>query len=645
MHRVVLQTHQDGGNFLTGFTKIVVAEVLKSYLFEQAVAPETGSTDVSEEEKREKLFHKLHAYRKEMLDLQTQGNLMSDLVSLGKLGLKDPFITADSTNPAIAGIQTIALLKDVIGYDDNTGRIQISLDPSLLANRIYGAKNNLQLWNLLPLYDNKMNQTYLEVAVGNNTRTDRYLDFIDQRPEREASDLFTGIHGTRDKVSPVDYSLELDFESFQNAVNSILSESIDEHKESAKQALSSFEEGSQYLLEDIAINATGKGQLGVTVTMAEVVKKKRGFLRRFFSGSDARHSIETTRTIVTAEVGLSVESIKKYRDQITLGANEVLLSDKLIRVDLRRAGYKTGNSGIVNGLINMVAGNVNLASGFLGKKIKNLILKIAGPMLNPQGEKNGNAVLGGFHINDFVKIFTSTEEILLQVNPRFAGAMWDFYFLENENFYGKEIGLNINEQTGKIKIDFASALSITAMDKKELIAIMENSLKITEEMTNPKLAPKNPGEWIIAVDNLVLRSDVLRPSLYVRFKNLLENYDSIIDVSLNGNQEGGNRFVNLTASGAELMHIAAAASVLAEAMKHTAIQIESSGHIGLTNHVQNIKAASQRLKSKYVKPLADFYQKKYNANNKKIMSKKITDWNSQFYSDAIFATKIYETIK
>lgn len=229
---------------------------------------------------------------------------------------------------------------------------------------------------------------------------------------------------------------------------------------------------------------------------------------------------------------------------------------------------------------------------------------------------------------------------------RFAGSMWDFYFLENSKFNEKKVGLNIDRKSDKIKIDFASALALTTVDKKEFQSIMEGALAITSMMENSAQTPKSVGDWIMLVDKLMLRADLLRPSLVSRFKTLVSNYDNILDVSRNGSQSDvANRFVNLTASGAELMHIAAAAAVLSEALNKTSERIDAQNLTGLSNYVQTLKVQSQKIREQFMQPLIEFYKKIYAKNNQKIISKRVTDWTTQYYSDAIFANKVYEFLK
>jgi hypothetical protein len=650
-NKVVLTPHNQKGEFLEEFTKMAIVNVLKTYLMSDPLSSTAPEETETPEERRKKLYQKITQYRDKFLSNSKFGNKslssnnILDLLKIKEFDLNNPF---NETPAQIAEEEVVEFFNKLIGYDRESGRVQIYLDPSVFSEKIFYADNKVQLWNFEPIYDKLMDKTYLELAIGNDTRSTKYLEHLYSRKEKKDSEVFVGTTGIKANEGPIDYNLKLDLREFEATVNAILVGSLAEQNKMLKSTLSQNKESETTILEDLTLKSEKDNTLSLKITMNKTIKKKKNFLARgidrVFRGDKNKYKVETERSSVTATIYLESVALDKYKSAIIKKSpNEVFLGDSLIKLDLHAIGMKTENPGLFQAAMNLMIGNVNMKSGIVGKNLKRLILKIAGPFLNERGNKNGNTTLGGIHLNKYAKVYTHKSEILLQVNPRFSGPVWDFVLLTNKKHKGRKIGLNIDKQTNILNLDFVSAFTPSTVDKIELYKIMKESIDITKR-ANETRNLESTQDLLSIYDDLFYNSDKTKKSIFHRFVDVVNNYEELSMIGLQDqNIEFSNENgYNFTSAGAELMHIVVTAQSIVTAIDQVSGLRVPNQSLKYERQMKDIK---DKLINQFINPLTKVYGEKYKKNNERILRKDVTDWNHLVYPDALFSHKIYEYLE
>ncbi len=631
-NKVIFANNSKNGDFLKEFSKMTIINVLKTYMMSDPLAStDTEGEKLTFDDLRNKLFEKIENYKNNILLLSTKSlkGQLSDLIKIKALELNNPF---NETPGQIAEAQVVEFFKEIIGYDRSTGRIQIRLSPSLFSEKIMNSDNNFNIWNFEPLFDKSMDKTYLELSFGDGNRTKNYLGHLKTRPENKDSQEFTGTTGNIKNEGDIDYHLTLNLTDFERTVNTLLKDSLIPQQEAANSKLAQPIESDISLLEDVTLKATTDNSLALNFTFLSIEKSKKGIIRRIFSSGDDQFDIERTRSKVSAKIKVTAVNKSLYEKEILKKSpNEVFLGSTLLKIDLEGIGKTIENPGLLGKVMNKMIGNIDLNNSFLGLNLKSMILKVMGPFLNERKEDNGNTILGGFRLNKFLKIYTHSKELLLQINPRFAGPVWDFYISENGESHGKKVGLVVDSKTNSISFDFKSAFALSTVDKIELYKIMTDA----EALSNMERDRLSDAQKLLYYDKIFYNSDSTKPSLYHRLIKVLNNYDNLV---LAKNEVFSSS--DYTSAGAELMHIAAAATAL-----RNVIRIFNDNSLSMPgNYEVRMEEIEKELTQKYIIPMKNKYAASFEKNNDKIVSKKITDWNYLIFPDAIFAQKAFEYI-
>lgn len=636
-NRVILANNQKNGDFLAEFTKMAIVNILKTYLISDPLATTaTVQKPLSPQEQRAILFKKIEDFKEKFLSLSPKSldKELEDLITLKALELNNPF---NETPAQVASAEIVEFFNNILDYDRSSGRMIIRLDSKIFSEKILNTDNEIAIWNFEPIFDKKMDKTFLELSVGDGVRSKKYLDYLENRQENIDSQNFTGTSGNIKNEGIIDYNLKIDLNSFELLINKILQDSINPQIEKITSDLSKVEEGDFSYLEDLTLNTADNESLALRFTLTSVEKKKKNILRRIFSNGE-NFEIVKNRSTVNAKIKLSAVNKNLFEAAILKkNPSEVFLGSTLIKLDLEAIGRTIENPGILGKVMNKMIGDVNLNNTFLGLNLKSLILKIAGPFLNKSGKENENTVLGGFHLNNYAKIFTHEKEILIQLNPRFAGPVWDFYIAQNMTQNERKIGLQVNRKTNEVSFDFKSAFVMSTVDKIELYKIMKEANEIRnnfkEQLTRQSI--------LFLYDKLFYNSDASKRSLYHRFTKVLSNYDDLVMLGQLSNEELDLRGLNYTSAGAELMHVAITAKALHDVINDFS---RRNDYAEASYETQMIDTKNE-LNKKYIQPMTKLYEDQYSKNNLKIIKKKVTDWNYLVYPDAAFAQKAYEYIK
>ncbi|OUR99643.1 hypothetical protein A9Q84_01070 [Halobacteriovorax marinus] len=658
--RTPIDTNSEHGGSAIRFIKMALVNTMAATLIEDPLATTTTPTEGELNASEQRIRSNMLTQGQDFNNVTRVDDDLTSLVNLAKIDIeKNPFILAGKEH--IQG-KMEHFFKELIKYDDESGLILFKVDPKIVAETIMDSENTVQVWNIESLYDEKLNQTYLEFTAGNNKRSKKYLKTIHSRDEFTASQNFVGIDEAR-KTAPADMRMKVNLKSFESLINKVLADAYHKQKLQVDKAMGRDEESEHYLIKDMGLKVVENGILKLNLSMTYLKKAKRSFINpaRYFS-----EKYKTTQKTInlSTEIALSVEKLEKYISKISLAKNEVFLGNELLRLDLRKASFTTrGDTTTLDKITNIVAGDVDFKRGMIAKKVKYVVLKFMKHFLHSTKEnKNGNIVLGGFRLNQFIKLLTHKEEILIQINPRFATAAFDIRLLPNQTFNGESLGFTLNKKAKTLGIDFSTNGAMASVDKGELLRIMVEA----NQMIAPYLKIQNKEELIQKLrtstlfDRFFYNSDYKKMSLVHRLNRVLTNYTGLQDIvkmdssvidainnSLSTNfslppQAPTSDLPSL--SGVELMYVASVALVIKENINKLISHMED---MSLTN-VQGLEQFEERLKlleESFIAPLYNHYKLHFRAHNRKIVNKGPTDWNFSYFPDANYSESVFKQLQ
>ncbi len=636
-NRVVLTPKTQKGNFLSEFTKMVTVNILKTYLITDPLGASEEGKDP--EAKRLELKRKIEKFKETFNRVRTSNSpdqVPEDLIVFSELDLKNPLFEIPAQ---LAEEELTQFFSGLLGYDEDTGRVQVNLSPSLFSEKISDAENTLQIWNFEPLFDKAANKTYFELAIGDQLRTKTYINHLYQRPEKRDSEEFTGTTGMIGDESPVDYSLKVDFAEFKRTINTILTASLEPQLKKINSQLSAPKEMSFNTLEDLSLSSQGN-DLNLSFSLNSIEKKERGLGSRFFGslfgGNSEKYEVKSSRATFKAKIALSAIPLENIKNRLLrVNPQEVFLGDTLIRLELKTLGRTVDNPSFVSKMINSMIGNVNLESGLIGKNLKKLILKIAGPYLNASGEDNGKTVLAGIHLNQYAKVFTLDGDIYFQINPRIAGPIWDFYPLKDQSFGSKKIGLFVDPKAKTLNLDFKSAFAPSSVDKIEIYQLIKKAKQTVLYLEENGV--KDEADLLRLYDEIFYNNDRTKKSLYHKLLSILSNYQ---DLTFDQYVENADQF-SFTSTGAELIHIASASLSLRNVIRNLE---EAGAAYEAIQYNEQMKRINSELENKFINPALKIYGDRFHKNNANILKKNITDWNFYVYPEALYAENTYRVL-
>lgn len=664
--RTSLDVASKHGRIMARWVKLALVQTMATTLIEDPTAAVPGTEEDAEDNPYKQILKNITKQTMSYSDIGNNLGLEA-LIKLAKNDIENnPFLLAGKEH--VEGKLEL-FFKDLIQYDEESGLIKIKLDPRVATETILASDNNVQVWNIESLYDKVMNKNYIELALGNKTRTKKYLKKIHTRAEFEDSQQFVGIDESR-KESPRDMMLNLNLPSLERLINGILNDAYRQQNKDVNKALRQNKESSNYLVKDMNLKVVRDGVLKLNTTITHIAKSKKGWLSSWWSGKDynyARKSIS-----MSATVGLSVEKLSRYKNQIKLSSNEVFLGDEILRLDLQEARFTTkGDTSILDKVLNVIGRKINLKNGLIASKLKKVVLHFASEYINStDSRKNGNMELGGVKFNKYAKLLTHKGEILIQLNPHIGGVAFDLRLLNNQKFNNRDLGLLLKKSTNELTLDFSTAGNMAAVDKGEILRIMAK----TDAIFKPYLEEEDTQKFVKMLsspglfDKTFYNSDYVKMSLSHRLRKVMSQYDGITDLieadttiidSMNATwrakfpglkenpfkpaeRDGFNNRA-LTVSGVEISYILAAAVVLKVKVDALVQKIEDKG-IFIDDSLDALVNKSKDLEERIILPLLDVYREKYRAHNERIVNKGPTDWNHTFYPDARFSDLVYKSV-
>ncbi|MBT3584030.1 MAG: hypothetical protein HN509_03910 [Halobacteriovoraceae bacterium] len=674
--RFYIAANSPNAEALVVFAKMAITQTLATTLIEQPFAlTEDGEVETEEEPEPAyiRVFQNIHRQIKSYQSFVTdESNFINSMLGIAKIDIEgNPFLLEGKE--FVAGKMEL-FFKKLITYDRETQLIKVKLDPRIASDKILETKNDVQIWNIEPVYDKALANTFLELAVGNKKRSTSYLDMLKKRPDRINSETFT--HVEEERKSDLDLRVKLNLTSFEEFINQIFKDAYVTQNKEVEKALRKNESNEFMLVNFIKLNAVSEGKLSMLVNVSRIIKtvKTRWAVNpaRWF-GSKYKVDVKKQTVQLKGELLLSVKELAKYKNRIKHAPNEIFLGKELISLDIAKVGVNiTGDTGIFDKIVNMVAGDIDLKSG-LSKKLKVFLMKFAQKYINEEDpDKNGSLEMGGVKINQFVKLFTHKEELLLQLNPNVMGAAFAVRLMPNQVFNGVKLGTLINKERNPyskkiqdvISFDFMTAGNMGAMDKGELYKIMRDAGSLFKPYLNAN--SKSELKKLLSTQQLFAmalnNSDLIKMSLRHRLKATLAEYADVSDYvgtdtsvldAIYAGLPADARLVmapkgskRITTTGVELMYFASCAAVLSMQLDRLLSKIEKFGLNTEVAYVKEFEKASIDLKQRYVLELLENYRELgFAENNEKIVEKGPTDWNYVVYPDARYSNSVYQSLK
>jgi hypothetical protein len=658
--RTPIDTKSEHGAALNKWVKMALVNSMATTWIEDPTAT-TAPTDIEELEKREKkLRDRMLNQGGEFKEVINSRSDLESLVDLARIDIEqNPFIMAGRDH--VQGKMDM-FFKELIKYDEESGLIIFKMDSRIVAEQILNTQNNVQVWNVESLYDKKLNQTFLEMTAGNRTRSKDYVNFLNKRAENEDSQNFVGIDESRE-TAPVDMRLKIDLASFERFANEILSDAYNVQNKQTQKELAKDNEFEHYLMKDMGLKVVGDGILKMNLTLTHVKKAKRSVInpRRWFGES---YKVTNKTINLSTEIALSVEKLSMYKKGLKVAKNEVFHGEELLRLDIRHASFTTrGDTSVLDKIVNLVASDVDFKNSFIDRKVKFVLLKFMNKFLHSTDDKkNGNVRLGGVRLNQFMKLLTHKEDILIQINPRVATAAFDMRLVPNQKFNEQNLGLTLNKKNSTLGLDFQTSGAMASVDKGELVRIMID----TSELISPLLELNDKDEFIRAMnvagiyDKLFYNSDYTKRSMVHRLKHVMTNYSSIIDIiepdvsvldAINRAMNTRLAFVDTRStssspslSGVEIMYFASTAMVIRNSVNALMDHAKELG-IQESRQLDQFYVQAEELKDRFLIPLMNRYERDFSEHNVNIIKKGPTDWNFSYYPEASYSESVLKQLK
>lgn len=644
------------GAQLANYIKMAVAQTLITTLIDQP-SEETPSEEVDNAYQRiiTNILGQTQNYSKAPIGNSPE-QILRSLVDVARIDIdNNPFLLAGKDY--VAG-KTELFFKKLIKHDPQTDLIMIKLDPRIVSDTIVATENNVQVWNIEAVYDKALNNTFLDLSIGFGKRSREYVSQLFNRSEYKDSQNFVGVDETRERA-PRDLGIDINLKSFEKLTNRILSDAAVKQNKDVETQLNKDEDFESYLVRDVGLSAVRDGILGLNVTLTHVKKSKRGWYNpaRWFGET---WPIDRKTLSLSAEMALSVEPVSKYKSQIKLSPNEVFLGDELLRFDLRAVkASANGDLSVLDRAVNLIGG-FDFGSSSIARKLKVVVMKFAAGYLNEKDPtKNGNTVLGGIHLNKFAKLLVHDEELLIQLNPHMMGVAFDVRLLQGSKFNGKNLGLTVDQRTQRLGVDMQTIGNLAAVDKAELAWVMDEAMRLFA----PYLSERDPQALLTKLRRLELwdrsfhATDLTKMALYPRLLAIANRYDALASLieedqnivdrmfGLQSVQRFGEQAKRqITVAGVETMYLASAALVLQGNLKQLVAKLDKMGIADQVPYINDMRARSEDLNSRFINPLMQMYESKYRANNAKIEAKGPTDWNHATYPDAKFSQEAWRRI-
>lgn len=631
--------HSKNQRFLFDFAKLYLANTLSSLEIDLS-----ETTDPKEAKRLE--AQEVLKYLKELKTAYNKNPLIENVMVSDFL--INPFNTA--------GIEHIQkkkkiLLGGLIKFNERNQLFELQVDPRVVIDKVNNVSHNLQLWDIAPIMSSELNNTFLEMSVGHGKRS---KDFIHDQYRRNGvaeNAKHSGIYyNLGDERASVDLLMSLNFSYIEKYVNSFLKDLVKVNNINIQEQAQKKPGETFYEVSDIKLNITKNKTFKIAL---KVSSAKHGVQLAFWRGR------KTTVDTHTIHAELDLQSTK-YNPKNT-SIKDLVYYPSAIKVNPLNARIAPGSSNsfmskALSGILNATVKFGLKNNGTVKKLLLKMVNKITGDMyLAKDGE------IMGHEIEKFVRIHTTSNELLLFLNPKLAGAGFNMHLSGDENPVNTALKFDPKEQI--MHFAMTAGVGIAKNHKKELIDIYKgfNEFLINFEKVNSKDQLKTLLKGQSFAQQLVHEKSTSKRSFYNRLIAILAKYDQILHVTKLGNKVEFAREIRLeqeniditseaertrlSASGAELIYFAAIGKHMHNKLKMVSNKMTKFGLNSKNYGFPYIKQARDILHQNISKPLLDKYKERNHATNRIILSNPPSYWTYQVYPNAYFAEEAYKIIK
>lgn len=668
--KIVLNPSQRNGKFILDLAQKLVMRTLVGWIVERDVGEPTEAAVQREKEVKSRVEAFLKALPRQYREVVESFNIPG-MGSVGPVAGDDaPLASVKNIqdllvrlmevdflkNPLIEiGKQEVAkkldiLLTDYIKYDGTS--LRLSINPNLFLTGLTPPESPMYVWNIEPVWVKALERGYIDFAVGYGPRSQGYHEHLFRRPERADS-----VHAGYERnftQNAVDYGVSVSLPDFSKTLNYLLSSIKMDMDRDIRAKMSADKEQTHYKFNDIRVSAFRPGQIELSITASTIKKAKYSLLNpaRFLDG-EKWYEVEEAIGI-KAYANLSVHRLDRFASQVEVRDTNVFFGSQVLRVDLVRASIETDKYKLFQKILTLMGFNVrdvNFERSSLENKVKMLILKTIAPYFdNPKDE--GNTKIGSFALNRFARLYVTKQDILVQLNPRFASAAFDVTVLPKQAHGGSSFGLSIDPGRDRMSVDFSTAGGIAATDKKEILDIVKNAGAIIKpylEITDvAKMRQKlDSGE---IKEKISISGNRAAPSLMGRLGRLVQYYPEITQVRSDEDAAArelteGQRL--LSECGLELAYFVGGLYGIHAELAQLRDRIASRGwaaELAQSTGYQYLLQTIDQLEKRRIQPYAAIYRAKFLRKNQQIVRRGLTDWNQAFYADAAFSANIMDIV-
>lgn len=527
------------------------------------------------------------------------------------------------------------LYGHIFKYDEKDKVFKIHLDPAIIASEIEGARHNLQVWNVSPVMSKELNNTFLEIAVGQGVRPQSYVEELYYRQNNIDNADFSGIYDDLNR-SKVDLMVTLNFDYLEIAANNFLKEmsdaqTKDEHG-NIESKLKVDTEQEYNIIDHVTTNINKHNEIELELHATRIKKEKKGFIWKKWKITRDPISIKAILDIKSKPLSAVKPNLKDHFEPIYL-TNEVLtLSPSRVQI-------KMGRPSLVNSILNQVA-KVNFNNG-LGSLVKKILLSLVHNYFNKTYKKKERNKPYGHPINESLRIMSTNNEIVVFLSPRMAGAAFELKLAGKDGFINESVVFDQKNQ--ELNLAFSAAAQVAKFDKQELLKIAFD----TENIIAPFLKAKNKSQFKkllkdepLLVNKLVIDTDASKKSLYKRLLDQMITYDQILTlVDVPFRAQNDERKISTNAS--EIMYFAASTYILYNRVYKLSKKISDYGLQKDAHNYEALLDVRKKLYHNIFKPLMIKYRDDYHQRNKFIKEADISYWNASFYPDAFFSEAVF----
>ena len=619
--------HDANDKFFIDLLKVAVVQSLAGLELEPG-----GDSGLSEEEERKRELAALKRYLEDLKEKYSAsgGRRPSEKIiqAINVDVAKNPFSSAGERY--IENKKKI-LFGRLFRYDPQDKLFKIQLDPRIVADKIGGAKNDIQVWGASPVYIPEHNNVFFELSLGKGKRSATYVKSLRERANSPENAGFTGLRGDN-KRSSADMIATLNFDYLESAANEMLAEMAKENNGDYLKRLEKDEEQTHYILNSISVDVSGPRVLDLDLKATVISKKYKGFL--FWKD----WKIEKESYGIEAKVSLSAKDLNEILPYLKDHPDRVYFSYQALALKIHKARLKFGKTSLVNRALNAMA-KLNL-DGALGSRVRSFVLGMVNKHFL-KGYQTEAAVLGN-KMDRFARVLATGEEIILLLNPRMSGAAFELKLASDGDFVKEALVFDQTKQELDILLTGSPGMAKT--DKKELLKIASESEVLFGKVLDL-------GKWPLYhelikpsfISKAVFDNDEGKKSLYNRLLDTLRHYDQVLN-AVDIPHACANCRKRFSASGSELMYFAGAAFALYDQIDQLTLKIRDYGFEEHVYRYDLLLEAKTKLLNNIIIPLNDLYQKDFHLRNQKVKEGKASYWKMSFYPDALFAEELYQVL-